>query len=118
MFNEFQEIADDKEDPSWQKYLGAGAKAKVRAMGDLLKIVTEHVDAQTDVQEFNVLIADKKRLHAIYTTSTSWFKTGGGATDAFVATFKEMQKYLALPPTVEVKWPMCMEKTVFEASIL
>ena len=87
---EFSEIPDDKENASWQKYLGSGAKTKVRAMVDLLKIVSEYVDQQTDVGELNVLIIDKKRLHAIYTVTNAWYKTGGGATEAFVTTFKEV----------------------------
>ena len=78
------------EDATWQKYLGCGAKTKLRAMGDLLKVVTELVDAQTAVEEFEVLVNDKKKLHAIFTVSNAWLKSGGGATDAFTGTFKEV----------------------------
>ena len=94
VFREFKEINDSEDDANWQKYLGSGAKTKLRAMSDLLKAVTEHVDAQTDVEEFNVLITDIKRLHAIVMVGSSWHKIGGGATDAFVTTFLEVRVFI------------------------
>ena len=115
VFEEFEALTEDADDPAFRKYMGDGAKAKIRALYDVLKTVSDACDAQVSVEEFNVLVKDKKKIHAIYTVVNSWWKTGGGATDGFVAAFKEMQKYLELPPMVEVKWPQCMIRNAFEA---
>ena len=90
VFEEFTKMPDDAEDATWQKYLGEGAKTKIRSMSDLLKIVGEHVDAQVAVEEYNVVALDRKRLHSIVTVVMGWYKSGGGSTDAFVTTFKEV----------------------------
>ena len=90
VYEEFTKIGNDTEDAIYQKYLGQGAKTKLRSMADLLKTVGEHVDAQVAVEEFNVVVEDKKKLHGIFTVCSAWFRTGAGESEAFVTTFKEV----------------------------
>ena len=112
---EFEALPQDSEDPAWRKYLGDAAEKKMRALADLLKSINDHCDQQTSVDEFNVLLGDKKKLHAIYTVCNSWFRTGSGSADGFADTFTEMQKYLQMPPQKKVKLPVAMTKNHFEA---
>ena len=90
MYEEFEAIPNDPDDATWQKYLGAGAKTKIRALSDLLKMVSNHVDQQVDVNDFNVVVKDKKRLQAIFTVTNAWLKSGGGSNDSFATAFKEV----------------------------
>ena len=69
--------------------MGEGARTKLRSMCDLLKSVSDTVDAQTSVEDYNVLVQDKKKMYAVYTITNSWYKTGGGATDGFLGVFTE-----------------------------
>ena len=78
VFKEFSEIADDAEDANWRKFLGEGSKTKIRSLHDLLDKVSAHCDAQTNVDEFNIVLKDKKMLHALHAVLASWIKTGGG----------------------------------------
>ena len=117
VFDEFEPLATihDTEDPTWRKFLGDGAKVKLRAMNDLLKAMNEACDSLTAVEEFNVLQKYRKKLHVIVTVLSSWYKTGNGATDSFSACFSEMHRYQELPPKVEVQWPRCIIQNHFEA---
>lgn len=89
VFLDMEKCGDGPDDDIWRKYLGDGAKTKVRALGDILKSLTAVCDAQTNVDEFNVLLKDKKQLHAIHAVLAAWYRTGGGLADSFNATFDE-----------------------------
>ena len=115
VFTEFEALTTDPEDPVYRKYLGEAAKIKLRNMSIVLKDLTEVCDQQTQVEEFNVLSKDKKKLHAIYSVLQSWYRTGGGAGDSFANTFTEMAKYLSLPPEEHVNWPIVIKRNHFEA---
>ena len=60
VFTEFDSCGDGDEDPVCRKFLGEGAKTKVRALGDLLKMHTAPCESQTVVEEFNEILKDKK----------------------------------------------------------
>ena len=89
VFTEFDTCGDGPEDAVWNKFMGDGAKTKIRSLTDLLKLVTTQCEAQTEVSEFNEILKDKKQLQAIYTVLNAWHKTGGGAADSFLVSFSE-----------------------------
>ena len=115
VFLEFESLPINSEDPVYRKYLGEQAKVKLRSLNDVLKGLSQLCDQQTQVDEFNVLVQDKKRLHAIVTVLQAWRRTGCGAGVSFSNTFTEMAKYLSLPPVVEVKWPIVITQNHYEA---
>ena len=114
---EFTAITQDPTSELYRKFLGDGSKAKQRSMTDILGGMKKQLDSTQDVNIYDILLMDKKKIMAVQQIALAWRTNGGGESLLFYKSFLEMQNFLSLPPKSEVTWPVVIRKAVFEASL-
>ena len=113
---EFSLIKSDIQDPTYIKWLGAETDKIQRRLRELLSATLTWLEPLADVDDYNVLLEDKKKHEAIIQLVKSWTKSGGGKSQEFLDTVKKMTSYLAMEPETNLTLPEPMAKRVFEAA--
>lgn len=86
---DFEAVTVDIASAGYRKYLGDEWKTKERQLNTLQAGMASAVDGTEDIDIFDLLIADKKRLDGIVTVCSSFAKGSG---TEFVAAFKEAHR--------------------------
>jgi hypothetical protein len=113
----FGAIPDDHTESSFRRYFGEEHKTKHRALVALAGKFEEFINECDDVEELVVLQEDKKRVEGMTSIASAFVRSAYQASSAFMQEFNTVQGFLKLVPAVEIVWPSCIRKVVFEQSL-
>ena len=113
----FSQVPDDTTHPTYRTFLGDEHKPKSRQFSELDKALTAHMEHETEVEVFDLMAVEKKRLAGMVMVCTAFVKHGETDSLMFYKCFLEAQNWLQLDPKVEVDFPALVKRVAFEGEV-
>jgi hypothetical protein len=93
----FAKVPDDPMNANYRKFLGDEFRAKERQLKELQKCMDKVIETTEEVELYDVLALDKKRLQALMMVTGAFAKNSGFEVGSdFLHTFNEVRQFVEL----------------------